>query len=60
MSVGTGSYVIPGLAAGRLGDADVRHRARAGTFVATADALAQIGESNETNNTANYTADCIP
>ena len=59
VTVGTGSYVIPGLAAGASAT-QTWASCTSGPFVATADALAQIGESNETNNTANYTADCIP
>lgn len=58
VTVGTGSYPITGLAAG----ASVTRTwatCTNGTFVATADALAQIDESSETNNTRSYEANCI-
>lgn len=54
---GEGPFLIPGLAAGESATRTFRTTCKVATWQATADAGAQVGESDETNNTRTYTQD---
>lgn len=54
---GAGTYAIPGLAPGASATRTFRENCQAVTNTATADAFGQVAESDETNNTRNFTVD---
>lgn len=56
---GTGSFPIPALAPGASATRTIRTVCKAGTDQAIADSLAQVAETNETNNTRSFTSICI-
>ena len=56
---GEGSFAIPGLAAGASATRTFRTICKNGAQEAFADALAQIAETDETNNKRTYNGICI-
>ena len=57
---GEGSFPIAGLAPGASATRTFRTGCWQTTWTATADALAQVAETDETNNTRSFSANCIP